>query len=121
MQYSRFIGTFLLAALSLAATKCSGVPSTYIAPVVVGASTGLGRAAAKTTKAEETPLAKVLTVEDASALPKVFVEALRYVETHYVDAVNPKTLMHGAIQDMLKVVASHSTTMPPEISKATRH
>lgn len=142
MQYSQFICIFLLAALSLAATKCSGVPSTYIAPVVMGASTGLGRAAAKTAKAEETPLAKVITVEEtsalqeavrraetrrlakvitveeASALPKVFVEALRYVETNYVDEVNPKALMHGTIQGMLKVVAAYGATMPPEASEA---
>ena len=119
MRYSQFICTLLLAALSLTATNCSGVPSTYIAPLVVGASTGLGRAAAKAAKAEETSLAKPLTITKASATPKgVFVEALGYVETRYVDEVNPKALMHGAIQGMLKVVAPHGATMPPEISEA---
>lgn len=116
MRHSKLICTLLIAVLGLTATSCSSI-TPFIVPLTT-TSQMLGSTVAKAVMDKQPPPTKALTMEEATALPQVFVEALWCVETYYVDTVNPKTLMHGAIQGMLQVAASHSITIPPEINKA---
>src|SRR2546421_5357522 len=46
---------------------------------------------------------------------KVFTEALSYVESNYVDEVEPEKVIQGAIRGMLKTLDPHSSYMPPDV------
>ena len=46
---------------------------------------------------------------------KIFTEALSYVESNYVEEVEPEKIIHGAIRGMLRTLDPHSSFMPPDI------
>src|SRR3989441_1806660 len=46
---------------------------------------------------------------------KVFTEALSYVESNYVEEVEPEKAIHGAIRGMLRTLDPHSSFMPPDM------
>jgi len=46
---------------------------------------------------------------------KVFTEALSYVESNYVEEVEPEKVIQGAIRGMLKTLDPHSSYMPPDV------
>src|SRR5947209_13207110 len=46
---------------------------------------------------------------------KVFTEALSYVESNYVEEVEPEKVIQGAIRGMLKTLDPHSSYMPPDL------
>ena len=46
---------------------------------------------------------------------KVFTEALSYVESSYVEEVEPEKVIQGAIRGMLKTLDPHSSYMPPDM------
>src|SRR5262245_60399254 len=46
---------------------------------------------------------------------KVFTEALSYVESNYVEEVEPDKIIQGAIRGMLKTLDPHSSYMPPDV------
>jgi len=46
---------------------------------------------------------------------KVFTEALSYVESNYVEEVEPDKVIHGAIRGMLRTLDPHSSFMPPDV------
>jgi len=48
---------------------------------------------------------------------EVFARVLSYVENNYVEPVDERTLMHGAIQGMLETLDPHTVFMPPEVFK----
>lgn len=52
---------------------------------------------------------------DAYENLKIFTEVLSYVEANYVEEVEPKKLVHGAIRGMLRSLDPHSSYMPPEV------
>ncbi len=47
----------------------------------------------------------------------IFAKVLHYVETNYVDQVEQKDLVYGAIKGMLDTLDPHTIFMPPEIYK----
>jgi len=46
---------------------------------------------------------------------KVFTEALSYVESNYVEEVEPTKVIQGAIKGMLRTLDPHSSYMPPDV------
>ena len=48
---------------------------------------------------------------------EVFARVLSYVENNYVEAVDQRKLMHGAIKGMLETLDPHTLFMPPEVFK----
>ncbi|WP_257459791.1 S41 family peptidase [Archangium lipolyticum] len=48
---------------------------------------------------------------------EVFARVLSYVENNYVEPVDGKKLMHGAIRGMLETLDPHTLYMPPEVFK----
>nr|WP_224367059.1 S41 family peptidase [Hyalangium versicolor] len=48
---------------------------------------------------------------------EVFARVLSYVENNYVEPVDSRRLMHGAIKGMLETLDPHTLFMPPEIFK----
>ncbi len=46
---------------------------------------------------------------------KIFTEALSYIESNYVEEVEPDKAIHGAIRGMLRTLDPHSSFMPPEV------
>ena len=46
---------------------------------------------------------------------KIFTEALSYVESNYVDEVEPEKVIQGAIKGMLRTLDPHSSFMPPDM------
>ncbi|MGE3540867.1 MAG: S41 family peptidase [Candidatus Tectimicrobiota bacterium] len=46
---------------------------------------------------------------------KIFTEALSYVESNYVEEVEPDKVIHGAIRGMLRTLDPHSSFMPPDV------
>jgi carboxyl-terminal processing protease len=54
-------------------------------------------------------------VEDTYEKLKVFTEILSLVQSNYVDDVNSKELMYGAVKGMLESLDPHSSFMPPEL------
>jgi carboxyl-terminal processing protease len=48
---------------------------------------------------------------------EVFARVLSYVENNYVEPVDSRTLMHGAIKGMLDTLDPHTLFMPPEVFK----
>jgi carboxyl-terminal processing protease len=53
-------------------------------------------------------------IEDTYEKLKVFTEILSLVQSNYVDDVNSKELIYGAIKGMLETLDPHSAFMPPE-------
>jgi len=53
-------------------------------------------------------------IEDTYENLKVFTEILSLVQSHYVDEIKSKELMHGAVKGMLETLDPHSSFMPPE-------
>ena len=53
-------------------------------------------------------------IEDTYEKLKVFTEILSLVQANYVDDVNSKELMYGAVKGMLETLDPHSSFMPPE-------
>jgi len=56
-------------------------------------------------------------IEDTYEKLKVFTEILSLVQSNYVDEVNSKELMYGAVKGMLESLDPHSSFMPPELFK----
>jgi len=56
-------------------------------------------------------------IEDTYDKLKLFTEILSLVQSNYVDEVNSKELMYGAIRGMLETLDPHSAFMPPEAFK----
>jgi carboxyl-terminal processing protease len=56
-------------------------------------------------------------VEETYEKLKVFTEILSLVQSNYVDEVNSKELMYGAVKGMLESLDPHSSFMPPELFK----
>src|SRR5437879_13654333 len=46
---------------------------------------------------------------------KVFTEALSYVESNYVEEVEPDKVIQGAIRGMLRTLDPHSSYIPPNV------
>ena len=68
-------------------------------------------------------LCVVLLIHAASAGPKryspyrklnTFTRVLSYIENNYVEHVDDKKLVYGAIKGMMDTLDPHSTFMPPE-------
>ncbi|MBP1775883.1 MAG: ctpA [candidate division NC10 bacterium] len=53
-------------------------------------------------------------IEDTYEKLKVFTEILSLVQSNYVDDVNSKELIYGAVKGMLETLDPHSSFMPPE-------
>jgi carboxyl-terminal processing protease len=53
-------------------------------------------------------------IEDTYEKLKVFTEILSLIQANYVDDVNSKELMYGAVKGMLETLDPHSSFMPPE-------
>jgi len=60
---------------------------------------------------------RVSAETDAYKDLEVFAEVLRALERNYVEEVNPKELVYGAIKGMLNTLDAHSSFMPPEVYK----
>jgi carboxyl-terminal processing protease len=56
-------------------------------------------------------------VEDTYEKLKIFTEVLSLVQSNYVDEVNSKDLIYGAVKGMLETLDPHSSFMPPEAFK----
>lgn len=56
-------------------------------------------------------------IEDTYEKLKVFTEILSLIQSNYVDDVNSKELMYGAVKGMLESLDPHSSFMPPELFK----
>jgi carboxyl-terminal processing protease len=56
-------------------------------------------------------------VEDTYEKLKIFTEVLSLVQSNYVDDVNSKDLIYGAVKGMLETLDPHSSFMPPEAFK----
>jgi carboxyl-terminal processing protease len=56
-------------------------------------------------------------IEDTYEKLKIFTEVLSLVQSNYVDEVNSKELVYGAIKGMLETLDPHSAFMPPEAFK----
>ncbi len=48
---------------------------------------------------------------------EIFAQVLHYVKTNYVDPVDDKALIYGAIKGMMDTLDSHSSFMPPDLFK----
>ncbi|MBS1116579.1 MAG: ctpA, partial [candidate division NC10 bacterium] len=53
-------------------------------------------------------------IEDTYEKLKVFTEILSLVQGNYVDDVNSKELIYGAVKGMLETLDPHSSFMPPD-------
>ncbi|HYO51673.1 S41 family peptidase [Archangium sp.] len=69
--------------------------------------------AARADERESSTTARTSTYEQL----EVFARVLSYVENNYVEPVDGKKLMHGAIQGMLETLDPHTLFMPPEVFK----
>ncbi len=56
----------------------------------------------------------ITAIEDTYEKLKVFTEILSLVQANYVDDVNSKELIYGAVKGMLESLDPHSSFMPPE-------
>lgn len=56
----------------------------------------------------------VTAIEDTYEKLKVFTEILSLVQANYVDEVNSKELIYGAVKGMLETLDPHSSFMPPD-------
>jgi carboxyl-terminal processing protease len=59
----------------------------------------------------------VTAVEDTYEKLKVFTEILSLVQSNYVEEVNSRDLIYGAVKGMLETLDPHSAFMPPEAFK----
>lgn len=59
----------------------------------------------------------VVATEEAYDKLKVFTEVLTLVRNNYVDPVESKELIYGAIRGLLETLDPHSSFMPPEVYK----
>jgi len=59
----------------------------------------------------------VTAQEDTYEKLKVFTEVLSIVQTNYVDEVNSKDLLYGAVRGMLETLDPHSSFMTPDSFK----
>ncbi len=57
----------------------------------------------------------VVATDEAYEKLKVFTEVLTLIQANYVEEVNSKDLVYGAIRGMLETLDPHSSFMPPEI------
>lgn len=46
---------------------------------------------------------------------KTFTEVLSYIESNYVEEVEPEKVIHGAIRGLLRTLDPHSSFMPPDV------
>lgn len=46
---------------------------------------------------------------------KIFTEVLSYIESNYVEEVEPEKVVHGAIRGLLRTLDPHSSFMPPDV------
>jgi len=56
-------------------------------------------------------------IEDTYERLKIFTEILSLVQSHYVEEVNSKEVIYGAVRGMLETLDPHSSFMPPEAFK----
>ena len=56
-------------------------------------------------------------IEDTYERLKVFTEILSLIQSHYVDEINSKEVIYGAVKGMLDTLDPHSSFMPPEAFK----
>jgi carboxyl-terminal processing protease len=56
-------------------------------------------------------------IEDTYERLKVFTEILSLVQSHYVEEINSKEVIYGAVKGMLETLDPHSSFMPPEAFK----
>ncbi len=64
------------------------------------------------------PIHKVFAVtENTYQNLKIFTHVLDVIQENYVEEVDPKTLLYGAIRGMLETLDPHSSFMPPEMFK----
>jgi carboxyl-terminal processing protease len=63
------------------------------------------------------PAARADRDEDTYKSLEVFARVLSYVENNYVEPVDNRKLMHGAIKGMLETLDPHTLFMPPEVFK----
>lgn len=59
----------------------------------------------------------VIAIEDTYERIKVFTEVLSLVQSYYVEEVNSKDLIYGALKGMLEALDPHSAFMPPDMYK----
>jgi carboxyl-terminal processing protease len=59
----------------------------------------------------------VTAVEDTYEKLKVFTEILSLIQSNYVEEVNSRDLIYGAVKGMLDTLDPHSSFMPPEAFK----
>jgi len=110
MRYSRCIYTLLLAALSLAATNCAGVPPTYIAPLA-GASIQRGRAAAKADAIQNDIAASILHAQSFiknDVIPRLYAKDFAYLDQLFSDLqanYAKDFLTESALSDILITIA----------------
>ncbi|MFQ5912263.1 MAG: S41 family peptidase [Nitrospinota bacterium] len=72
-----------------------------------------------------TAVAQEKTKQEKTALSvyeelKTFAEVLSYLKANYVEAVEDRELIRGAIRGMLQTLDPHTSFMPPEIFQETR-
>jgi len=64
------------------------------------------------------PIHKVFAVtENTYQNLKIFTHVLDVIQENYVEEVDPKSLIYGAIKGMLETLDPHSSFMPPEMYK----
>jgi carboxyl-terminal processing protease len=56
-------------------------------------------------------------IEDTYEKLKLFTEILSLVQSHYVEEINSKEVIYGAVKGMLETLDPHSAFMPPEAFK----
>jgi len=79
--------------------------------LLVGAVALLGLGAAPLVRAEEPKSYRQL---------ELFARVLSYVENNYVEQVDDRQLMYGAIRGMLETLDPHTVFLPPEVFKEMR-
>jgi carboxyl-terminal processing protease len=63
------------------------------------------------------PLARADREDTTYKNLEVFARVLSYLENNYVETVDQRKLMHGAIKGMLETLDPHTVFMPPEVFK----
>jgi len=60
---------------------------------------------------------KVMAISEPYEKLKLFTEVMSIVEEHYVEEIDVKDLIYGAVRGMLKTLDAHSSFMPPDLYK----